>query len=271
VSARRMRRAGWAADGRLARELCALGLTLGLALACGCAAQGPDRFERANRAIFGFNEGLDIYVLEPAAKGWNFAVPDLVQTGIDNFFVNLGMPVVMMNDLLQGKPDPAVYDYCRLFMNTTVGLAGLIDVATAIGIPQNDEDFGLTLGHWGVPSGAYIVLPFFGPSTPRAAFGMAVDAAAGWSYTHFLPAYASASLRAVNLVNVRARFQEDIAEGREAALDFYVFTRDAYLQNRKYKLEGRERGDRPGGAESEDDLYYFEDDLGEDDEDLETE
>jgi phospholipid-binding lipoprotein MlaA len=268
-----MRRRG---RGSLARARRAAGLATlvaGLALACGCAARGPDRFERVNRAIFGFNEGVDLYVLEPVAKGWDFVVPDLVQTGIGNFFTNLRMPVVMINDLLQGEPDPAVYDYCRLFVNTTVGLGGLIDVASHFGIPQNDEDFGLTLGHWGVPSGAYIVLPILGPSTPRDAVGRAADSAAGISYSYFIPWpwYASASVRTVEMVNLRAKYLEELDESRRSSLDFYVFMRDAYLQNRKYKLRGRLQGGSPKQAAPDEDLYQLEDDLGEEDEDLEPE
>jgi len=251
-------------------------LVVGLALACGCATRGPDRFERANRAIFGFNEGVDRYVLEPVAKGWDFVVPDLVQTGIGNFFTNLKMPIVMLNDALQGKADPAVIDYCRLFVNTTVGLGGVmgvIDVASYFGIPLNDEDFGLTLGHWGVPSGAYIVLPILGPSTARDAVGRVADSAAAFAYSHFgpWPWYATASLRTVEMVNLRAKYLEELDESRRSSLDFYVFMRDAYLQNREYKLRRRLQGDAPRPAAPDEDLYYWDDDPGEDDEDLELE
>jgi len=259
--------------GSLARVRRAAGLATlvaGLAFACGCATRGPDRFERVNRAIFGFNEGVDRYVLEPVAKGWDFVVPDWVQTGIGNFFTNLRMPIVMVNDVLQGKPDPAVIDYCRLFVNTTVGLGGLIDVAS---YSLNDEDFGLTLGHWGVPSGAYIVLPILGPSTARDAVGRAADSAASLSYSYFVPWpwYASAGLRSVEIVNLRAKYLEELDESRRASLDFYIFMRDAYLQNRKYKLRGRRQGGAPKPVAPDEDLYHLEDDLGEDDEDLELE
>jgi phospholipid-binding lipoprotein MlaA len=260
--------------GSLARARRAAGLaTLAavLAVACGCATRGPDRFERVNRAVFGFNEGVDRYVLEPVAKGWDFVMPDLVQTGVGNFFSNVRMPIVMLNNVLQGKADPAVIDYCRLFVNTTVGLGGLIDVASHFGIPQNDADFGLTLGHWGVPSGAYIVLPILGPSTARDAVGRAADTAVGLSYFYFIPWpwYASAGFRTVEMVNLRAKYLEEIDESRRSSLDFYVFMRDAYLQNRKYKLRGRAQDGAPEPFAPDEDLYQLEDDLGEDDEDLE--
>jgi phospholipid-binding lipoprotein MlaA len=112
-----------------------------------------DPLERMNRGIFSFNEGLDRWFLEPVATGWDFVMPDPVETAIQRFFRNLGFPVVFVNDLLQGKPIAALQDVGRFALNSTAGIAGFFDPATEVGLPSHDEDFGQTLGVWGVPSG----------------------------------------------------------------------------------------------------------------------
>ena len=244
------------------------------ALVSGCATQGSDPWERVNRGTFAFNEAADRWVIEPVAKGWDFVVPELAQTGIVNFFENLRMPAYVANNLLQWEVEHALLEVFRFVLNSTLGLAGFIDVATQADWPHYPEDFGLTLGHWRVPNGPYFVLPIFGPSTVRDTVGLAVDSG-GAAYTYFVPIYVPIAARATDLLNKRAIFLEEIAQSREEAFDFYVFVRNAYLQNRKHRLlglpEGTEDGGTPGEAsaasEDDEDLYYFDDFDDEFDED----
>ena len=221
-----------------------------------------DPWEPMNRGIFAFNEKLDLYVLEPAGKGWNFVVPTAGQECISNFFSNLVMPVRMANDLLQLKPVQAIHDFFRLFANTALGVGGCFDVASRGGIPKYGEDFGLTLGTWGVPAGPYLVLPFFGPSNPRDGFGLLVDSA-GTVHAYFISFPILAGAFVTNAVNERALNLDDLAAERASALDFYSAVRGAYVQFRAGKLRGSgERGEED--AALDDDLYYFDED--EDDE-----
>ncbi len=230
-----------------------------LALSPGCAHDGPDPWEPMNRKVFWFNEKADNYVIEPVAKGYDFVVPHLAQQGLRNFFANLRMPIVFLNDLLQLKPRAAAWDLVRFVTNTTFGIAGFIDVASRENVPKNDEDFGQTLGHWGVPAGPYLVLPLLGPSTPRSTVGLVADAAST-VYSWFVPIWVSATVTGTDLLNTRAWYLEEIEQSRAEAFDYYVFVRNAYLQN----LRKRVGEDVVEEAETEDDLYYFdeeEDDL----------
>lgn len=229
-------------------------LTLG-GLLPGCATNGPDPLESWNRRVFAFNEGVDEFVLEPVATGWDFVAPEVVQTGVRNFFVNLHMPVTLANDLLQWKPLAAAQDFSRILVNTTAGIVGLIDVASMIEIPKNQEDFGQTLGRYGAPPGAYLVIPVLGPSSVRDVFKYPADAAAT-PHIYFVPYWVSYSARAVEMVNLRAYYLEEVRENRESAFDFYVFVRNAYLQNRRRKVA--DTTEQP--PELQDDLYEFEDD-----------
>jgi phospholipid-binding lipoprotein MlaA len=243
-----------------------------LLFASGCATpERPDPWEPVNRGIFTFNETLDQYAIEPVATAWDFVVPHVVQESIDHFFANLNMPIVFANDVLQAKPEAAGWDIVRFLFNSTFGLAGLIDVATIVEIPENDEDFGQTLGYWGVPTGPYFVIPILGPSSIRDGTGLIVDTAAS-SYAYFTPFWydvgglngvetigASVGLKAFELMNLRALFLEEIEGSRADAFDYYVFVRNAYLQNRRAKVR-----DRPEAAETDDEEFYFYDDEGED-------
>jgi len=218
----------------------------------------PDPWENFNRRMFRLNEQADVYGLEPAARAWRFITPSILRKAVDNFNALILMPVILGNGILQLKPKNAVQDVARIVYNATFGLAGLIDVATMVGIPQNDEDFGQTLGYWGVPSGPYLVLPFFGPSTIRGTVGRLGDSA-GTYYFSLMPIWATFMVRGIELVNLRARFIEEFDENRQESFDYYVFLRDAYLQNRRARI-GRARGENemlPGAGE---DLYYFDDD-----------
>jgi len=234
--------------------------SLALGTLSGCATTGPDPWEGPNRAVFAFNEGVDRFVLEPVAIGWDFVLPERAQWGVTNFFDNLGLSVVFVNDLLQGKPVAAAQDVGRFAVNTTVGVVGLIDVASRIGIPHNDEDFGQTLGAWGLPAGPYVVLSFLGPSSVRDTFGYAVDVV---SHPEFwlVNGYWLAGATAVDIVNTRARLLEEIRESRETAFDYYTFVRNAYLANRERKVRD---GKPPAPGESDDeDLYLLDEELSE--------
>lgn len=230
------------------------------------SSQSIDPWEKMNRGIFWFNEKTDIYFVEPVARGWRFMTPSFFRTAVQNFSDFLLMPVVFGNDLLQLKPKQAVQDVGRVIYNASFGLVGLIDVASMIGIPQNDEDFGQTLGYWGVPSGPYLVLPVFGPATIRGGVGRLGDAAGGFYFT-FLPIWATFTVRVVELINLRSRFIEEVDESRREAFDYYVFMRNAYLQNRRAKID-RARGEDVEALEV-DDLYYFEGDFEDDLEEVE--
>ena len=143
----------------------------------GCATNGDPRdpLEPLNRGIYKFNDTVDKAVLKPVATGYKEAMPGPVRTAVGNFFSNLDDVLVLLNDLLQFKLEQAASDFSRLVWNTSVGIAGLIDVATPMDLPKHNEDFGQTLGYWGVNNGPYLVLPFFGPSTLRDTVGTVVD------------------------------------------------------------------------------------------------
>jgi phospholipid-binding lipoprotein MlaA len=225
--------------------------TLGaIALAgLGCASS-PDPWEGMNRGTFWFNERVDRAVLEPVATGWDWLLPERVETSVSNFFDNLFLPAVFVNDLLQAKPVAAGQDVGRFVVNTTAGVAGLFDVASRIGIPENDEDFGQTFGRWGCPPGPYLVLPLLGPSSVRDAFGRVADSAST-VYGYFVPWTVTAGLTAVDTVNTRAGLLEEIRQDREESLDFYVFLRSAYLENREHRVRDRVV------LSDEEDLYYI--------------
>jgi phospholipid-binding lipoprotein MlaA len=237
----------------LGRRFAAAAIALASTLWSTAASAEPDPWEGWNRPIFSFNEAADRWVLDPVAETWDFLVPDPAERGLFNVFDNLAIPVIFANELLQLKPRAAGQDLGRLLVNSTLGVAGLFDVATRFGIPKNDNDFGLTLGVWGIPSGPYAVLPLFGPSNPRDAVGLVADSFAS-PYSWFIPLWVSISVRGVDMINDRSHYDDQITDERKAALDFYVFVRDAYIQNRRFKLQGRRQAEPV-----EDDFYYYED------------
>jgi phospholipid-binding lipoprotein MlaA len=203
--------------------------------ACASVPGGPtagDPFESYNRAMFSFNDGLDEYFLRPVAEGYDAVLPGPVKTGVSNFFSNIGDIFVIINDLLQFKLTQAVEDTSRFVFNSTIGLFGLIDVATPIGLPKHNEDFGQTFATWGIAPGPYVVLPIFGPRTLRGTAGFVIESAYDPVYDikQKDTLYSVVALRAVD-----TRYQllgaSRIAE--QAALDKYSFVRDAYLQHRK--------------------------------------
>lgn len=209
-------------------------------LTSGCAT-GPDRkpgdpLEPMNRAIFNFNDALDRTVAVPIAKGYQKVTPQPLRQAISNFFSNLGDLDNFANSLLQLHITDATESLMRFAMNSTFGLGGLIDFATPAGLPKHKEDFGLTLGRWGVPSGPYLVLPLFGPSSFRDGLGYLVDFRAnpisymGWEYKY--PLYF------VQFVSVRSDLLGATTLLEQAALDKYSFVRDAYTQQRRSLLRG---------------------------------
>jgi len=216
---------------------------------------GPnDPWEGFNRKIFSFNEKADIYFLRPVAVGWDFIMPDLVQTAIRNIFSNIRFPIIFVNDVLQAKPIQASEDLGRFLVNTTVGIGGIWDPAKEIGLVGNNEDFGQTLGYWGVSPGPFLVLPLLGPSSPRDSVGLAADSAT-MPYPYFVAWFVSAAITATNVVNTRAEYIEEIDEERRTALDFYSFQRNAYVSYRENLVNDREED----ADAATDGLYYFED------------
>jgi len=228
----------------------------------GAADQGEsassvwDPFEPVNRRVFQFNETLDDWVLEPVATAWDRVLPNRVQLCLANFFSNLVLPVRIANDLLQLKPIYAFEDTGRLLTNTTLGIVGFFDPATHYGIPVHDEDFGQTLGRWGVPPGPYLVLPLLGPSNPRDTVGLLVDSA-GAVQTYFLSLPILISAATVSAVNDRSLTLEQVRAERAAAFDFYAAVRNGYFRYRANRVH--DRLDTPEPAPADDDLYYLDD------------
>jgi phospholipid-binding lipoprotein MlaA len=212
-----------------------------LLLTAGCAALPPgkrdpsDPWERINRATYRFNDKFDRAIARPVARGYR-RLPQFTQTGVHNFFTNLDYPIVMLNDLLQGQIKPFFNDTGRLLLNTTVGIGGLFDPATPIGLDKNDRDFGQTLGKWGVNKGPYLVIPFLGPSDVRDAFGRAADSfSTPRAYVH--NDYWNYGLWLLEVVDLRASLLDATAT-LENAYDPYAVVRSAYLQHRDFKVNG---------------------------------
>jgi len=208
---------------------------LAMALIGGCATSGNPRdpLEPLNRAVYGFNDGFDRAIAKPVAEGYRSLVPGIVRSGVSNFFSNLDDLWIAVNNLLQGKVDKAADDFGRVVINSTLGLFGIMDLASDFGLEKNDEDFGQTLGRWGVGSGPYLVLPFLGSSTLRDGLSrVLVDVNADFVVqTNHVPT--RNTLYVVRAINLRAGLLDASRILDEAALDRYSFTRDAYLQRRQ--------------------------------------
>ena len=171
-----------------------------------CSTTGSsknDPLEPMNRAIFQFNEVVDDNIFEPVAKTYKYVTPDPVETGVSNFFSNIGEVSTIANDVFQFKFKQAGYDFLRFSINTTIGVLGIFDVATSVGLKKNNEDFGQTLGYWGIPQGPYLVLPFFGASTFRDAPGLYADMQI--SPINQLDNEEELTLNALNAISTRAR------------------------------------------------------------------
>ncbi len=191
-----------------------------------------DPWEGFNRTMFSFNDGLDTYALKPVSQGYKAIMPDIAETGVSNFFGNLADVGTLLNNLLQGKFSNATQDFARIAFNSTFGLAGLIDVATPMGIEKHDEDFGQTFGYWGVESGPYLVLPFFGPTTVRDGIGRVPDYLVD-PVRQLDDNGARNALYVTRIIDDRAQLLE--AE-KLISGDKYTFVRDAYLQKRAFSI-----------------------------------
>lgn len=211
-----------------------LAATAAATVLAGCATSGnpKDPIEGYNRAMFSFNETVDKAVIKPVAQGYNYVTPQPVQTGVSNFFGNLADIWTSVNNLLQGKPGDALSDAGRVLVNSTVGILGIFDVATPMGLEKHEEDFGQTLGRWGVGDGAYVVLPILGPRTVRDTVGFAADFYVDPVRDHDNIGRRNAAI-ALRAIDTRADLlkAEDALEA--AALDKYAYVRDAYLQHRR--------------------------------------
>jgi phospholipid-binding lipoprotein MlaA len=208
-------------------------------------AVANDPWEASNVRIYAFNKVVDAWLVRPVAVVYNNGVPRIVRQGVGNFFSNIDDVNVLANDILQLKLREAATDSGRLLINSTVGIAGVIDVASSVGLGKNEEDFGQTFGRWGVSAGPYVVLPFFGPSTVRDSFGLVMD-------TVFNPirynndASLRTTLTVLSLLDSRASVlsMENLISGDE-----YLFVREAYLQQREFLIND--------GAYSDDDFDDF--------------
>jgi phospholipid-binding lipoprotein MlaA len=239
---------------RAAAAVISAALIAGISCAPIAGPRDPsDPWERMNRGTFKFNESLDRWVLEPAAKGWDFVLPDPVERSIGRFFENSRIPIHFGNALLQFKPVSAVEDLARFVVNSTIGLVGFFDPATHIGLEAHQEDFGQTLGVWGIPAYPYLVLPIFGPSSPRDTVGLIADSAST-VYPWFVPIYVPFAIGVGDRLNWRSRALDQIAAEREAALDYYVAVRNAYLSYRENQVR-----DQKEDETDDEDLYYIDD------------
>ena len=234
--------------------------TVGLALLVlsGCAtgpnANPEDPLEPLNRTVFQFNDGLDKAVFKPVAKAYKAVTPAPVRTGVGNFFENLLDVRTLINNVLQLRPQAAVETVMRLGVNTVFGLGGVLDVASEMQLERQRQDFGQTLGRWGVGSGPYLVLPVLGPSSVRDAVGVVVEGSTD-VVTNLSDVPTRNSLTVLRVVDLRAAFLQASDLLDLASLDRYAFARDAYLQRKRAGVAGKgaaapveERFDLPEAA-----------------------
>lgn len=199
-----------------------------------------DPLESLNRAIFSFNNTVDDYLLAPASRGYDTLMPERAQKGVNNFFDNLGYPKYLLSDLVQLKFGQALTHTGRFLINSTVGIAGLLDVANDMGLEREEEDFGIALAYHGIPSGAYLVLPFMGPSNLRDTVGRVVDTLvhplALLNYSDVRAGIAdrvTISAQTIDTLQTRVNLDEAIKAGKESAVDYYLFVQGAYTQFRR--------------------------------------
>ena len=212
------------------------------------AAPTPDPLQPFNRAMFTFNDAVDRVVFRPLAVGYRAVFPQPIRNGVNNFFNNLRTPTILLNDILQGKPKRAQKTINRFLVNSTIGLLGFVDIATSLGFPKHQEDYGQTLAVWGVPAGPYIVLPLLGPSTLRDAVGKVPEfyiADPLWEPDDTAVAIARFGVRAVD---IRSRLL-DLDRVIKMQVDPYLFFRETYLQNRQRAILDGGQPDRSGASE----------------------
>ena len=211
-----------------------------LILLSGCSYQNElindpiDPLENKNRSIYAFNENLDEAILEPAADGYDYITPNFLQKGFNNFFDNINYPVTIINQVLQGNIKDSLQDTLRFTINSSIGLLGLFDPASKMGLPENDEDFGQTLAVWGIEEGPYLMLPFFGPKTLRSLTGDMTDV----FFNPLLNIDDTNLKMKANIINILqdrsdlSTFEEEL----DNSFDPYQYIKDSYIQNRKYKI-----------------------------------
>jgi phospholipid-binding lipoprotein MlaA len=234
------------------------------ALSAGCAtAHDPrDPLESANRTVYQFNEHVDRVLLKPAATFYNTVTPPPVRGGVTNFFGNFRDVTTFINDLLQAKFKNAASDAGRVLVNSTVGIFGVFDVASRIGLDKHTEDFGQTLAVWGAPDGPYLVLPILGPSTVRDGIGLLGDYAIDPQFYLFDEPPGSGIALTTRIVSVRADLLESEQIFNAAAIDRYAFLRDAYLQRRHNLInDGRAPAGDDGRTRRRKTLKEMEDEL----------
>lgn len=231
---------------KTSRAFCAIAMAAAMV---GCASTNPqDPLEGFNRTMFEFNDTVDKAALKPAAEAYRKVLPSFVQTGIGNFFGNLGDVWTAVNNFLQGKIEAGALDVVRVTANSTLGVLGLFDIASDSGVPKHQEDFGQTLGRWGVPSGPFVVLPFFGPSTVRDTTALPADLYGNlWNHVESIPWRNGGTV--VRVIDGRAALLDASNLLEDAALDRYQFVRDAYMQRRQSQVYD---GDPPAFEKSED-------------------
>lgn len=254
-------------------HLLALCVSIALTVS-GCATNTStspvyDPYESTNRKIYAFNNGLDVGLLEPAARTYRFLVADPIEDGIGNVFSNFDDLTVLVNAILQGKIKQAASDAGRFLVNSTIGIAGIFDVGSRIGLPKHNDSFGQTLGVWGVGEGPFLMLPFLGPANGRAAVGRVVDGS-----TSYLPPYLTDEPRVLNgtralgIIEIRARF---LSAGKllDDALDPYQLLRDIWVKNHR---EATFEGSREVSlGEDFDEFEEFDDEDADDEEGLDAE
>ncbi|MBK7425184.1 MAG: VacJ family lipoprotein [Propionivibrio sp.] len=204
---------------------------------CATTESNPnDPFESFNRAMLAVNDGIDV-VVKPVAKGYDAAAPLPVKAGIGNFFGNLWDVLTAVNNLLQGKGSQGFSDIGRVLINSTIGIGGVFDVASEMGLEKHMEDFGQTLGVWGVDEGPFFMWPLIGPRTTRDTFGWAVDSYMDpvWHIYNDNIALRN-SMVGVRYIDLRATLLQTDKVVEQAAIDRYIFIRDAYLQNRRSEI-----------------------------------
>ncbi len=219
-----------------------------LAMLAGCAtvANDPrDPLEGWNRGVQTFNDNLDRYAMKPVAKGYQWITPSFVDRGVTNFFSNINDIGVTINDLLQCKISQSGLDGSRFIVNSVAGIGGLVDVAAMIDLPKHNEDFDQTMGVWGMPTGPYLVLPFFGPSSPRGVGGLIGDAAMN-PISYLDSGIITGGLFALNAADRRADNLSTEKIATEAAIDRYAFFKSAYFQQREYLIHD---GNMPEGSD----------------------
>ena len=207
-----------------------------------------DPLQPFNRAMFAFNDVVDRTLIRPLAVGYRAVLPQQIRDGVNNFFDNLRAPTTLINDVLQGKPKRAQDTVNRFLVNSTIGLLGFVDIASRLGFPDHEEDYGQTLAVWGVPAGPYLVLPFLGPSTGRDALGRVPEfyiADPLWQPDETAVTVARFGLRAVD---IRSRLL-DLDRIVQMQVDPYLFFREAYLQNRQRAIMDGVRPNSPGKSE----------------------